>query len=520
MDTDEVDVGSPAALYQVVLEPQVRVSGQGVALLLVVLECSRRQPELPRRLAAAALAGAACVALVNLSAVAGRVASSSVPLEEVVWYLGGVGRPSGHVTDLNAAGSYFLLMALTGIGLTFAGGRRLAYAGAPLSLAAGASFWLAGSRTAVAAALIVCAGALTWRCRKPKSTRRRRIVLGAAGAGGRGPPHRRAVGLPGAGRPRRRAHERSHPRRFRRDEPEDVGHRPAVRGRRRTLLRHVRAFHGPVHPGPRARECAQQFPPDRRGARAGRLSWLPGASDRGRATGARRAAVPRQPSGAVARRRERRCRRVPRDVPRGASPADARDGLSVLDHDRCGRGARAAAVRPRPTVSLRRCVATGVAISLFFVGTADPRVDAAVRDAAARRDARSGAFAWEIEPGAGRRFRWIGPRAAFFIPGSEEVVPLPLRAPHASRGRPVTVDVAVGGKHIARIPLFHGDWVELPLRLPVSGGWYGIHRVELGVDPPWPPEERQNGDGRTLGIMVGKVASRSDGAALPRQNSV
>ena len=477
---------------------------EGVALLLVVLECSRRQPELPRRLAVAALAGAACVALVNLSAVAARVASSSVPLEEVVWYIGGVGRPSGHVTDLNAAGSYFLLMALTGIGLTFAGGRRLAYAGAPLSLAAGASFWLAGSRTAVAAALIVCAGALTWRCRKPKSTRRRRIILGAAVLA--------AVALPiavlwaypgrggldgaltsarirvdfvatslrmwatdplfgvGAGRYYGMSERFMGP--FIQDLGRENAHNNFLQIGAELGLVGFLGFLGLLIAGARPVRDALRFrdsPPEPllAGASAGVAAYLVTC-----------------------------LAGHPLLTPETAYPFWIMTGAVVALAQR----------RSAPsTVSLRRCVATGVAISLFFVGTADPRVDAAVRDAAARRDARSGAFAWEIEPGAGRRFRWIGPRAAFFIPGSEEVVPLPLRAPHASRGRPVTVDVAVDGKHVARIPLFHGAWVELPLRLPVSGGWYGIHRVELGVDPPWPPEERQNGDGRTLGIMVGNV---------------
>ena len=483
---------------------------EGVTLFLVILDCSRRRPDFPRRLVVASLTGAGCVALVNLSAVVDRVVSSSVPMEEVVWYLGGVGRPSGHVADVNAAGSYFLLMAMTGIGLTLAGGRRLSYYAGLLSLALGAAFWLAGSRTAVAAALIVCVGALTRSGWRLKPTRGRRATLAAAalvavvlpiavlwaypgrdGAGGALTSARIRVDFVATGL-----------RMWATDPIFGVG-----AGR---YYGTSERFMGPCIKDlwrENAHNNVLQI-----GAELGLLGFvgfvgLLVAGARSVRDALRTRAGPPEPllagaSAGIAAYLVTCLAGHPLLTPETAYPFWILGGVTVaLAHRRSDAS----------TVPARRYVITGVGISLFFVGTADVRVDEAVRDAAARQDARFGAFAWEIDPDAGRRFRWIGPRAAFFIPGNEQIVSIPLRAPHAGRDRLVTVDVAVDGSRIARLPFFHDHWVQVPLMLPASGGWHGIHRVALAVDPPWPPGERQNGDGRTLGVMVGKIETDSPG---------
>ena len=484
---------------------------EGVTLFLVILDCSRRRPDLPRRLVVASLAGAACVALVTLSAVVDRVVSSSVPMEEVAWYLGGVGRPSSHVADVNAVGSYFLLMALTGIGLTLAGGRRLAYCGGLLSLAVGAAFWLAGSRTAVAAALIVSVGALTRSGWRPKPTRGRRpgtaagaallavvlfiIVLwaypGRDGAAGALTSARIRVDFVatsfrmwatdpifgvGAGRYYGSSERFMGP--FIRDLWRENAHNNLLQIGAELGLLGLLGFVGLLVAGARSVRDALRIrggPPEPllAGASAGIAGYLVTC-----------------------------LAGHPLLTPETAYPFWIVGGVAVaLAHRRSVAS----------TVPARSYVIAAVGISWFFVGTADVRVDEAVRDAAARQDARFGAFAWEIDPDAGRRFRWTGPRAAFFIPGDEYAVPIPLRVPHASRDRLVTVDVAVDGARIARIPFFHDHWVQVPLMLPASGGWYGIHRVALTVAPPWPPGDRQNGDGRTLGVMVGKIEAASPG---------
>ena len=117
-------------------------------------------------------------------------------------------------------------------------------------------------------------------------------------------------------------------------------------------------------------------------------------------------------------------------------------------------------------------------------------------------DLRGGTYAWETERD-GPRFRWSGPRATFLAPGAARAVRVPLRALHASPDRPVTVTVALGGQPVARVPLFDSNWSELALQIvPVPRG---PHRLELTVDPPWPPRERRDGDGRTLGVKVGVI---------------
>ena len=478
---------------------------EGAALLLVILECSHRHPDLPRRLAIASLAGAACVAIVNLSTIVADVLAAGEPIEELIWHFGGVGRRPGHVADVNAAGSYFLMVALTGIGLTFAGGRRLVYGGALLTLAAGTAFWLAGSRAALAAALIVCVGALTWWGWKLKPTRRRRAILGAAvvitvvlpiavlwaypgreGVDGALTSARIRIDFVatslrmwatdplfgvGAGRYYGMSERFMGP--FIQDLWRENAHNNFLQIGAELGVVGLAGFVGLLIAGARpVRDVlrARAGPPEALlvGASAGVAAYLVTC-----------------------------LAGHPLLTPETAYPFWIVTALAVA----------LARQRSAPsTVSARRYAVTAVAIGLFFVGTLPSRIDAVVRDAAARQDARFGAFEWETEPDEGRRFRWIGPRAAFFVPGSEDVLRLPLRALHAGRGRPVTVDVAVGGQRIARVPFFNDRWIEVPLRLPVSGGWYGMHRVALVVDSPWLPGERQNGDARTLGVMVGEIA--------------
>ena len=477
---------------------------EGVALFLLILHCSRRDPDLPRRLAVASLAGAAGAAAVNLSAVVERVVSSGAPMEELVWYLGGVGRPSSHIADVNAAGSYFLLMTLTGIGLTLAGGRRFAYSGALLSLAVGTAFWLSGSRTAVAAALIVCVGSLLRSAWRRKPIRSRRATLAAAallavvlpvavlwaypgrdGVDGALTSARIRVAFVatslsmwgtdplfgvGAGRYYGTSERFMDP--FIQDLWRENAHNNFLQVGAELGVLGLAGFVGLLVTGTRSvhdalRTRAGPTEPLLAGAAAGITAYLVTC-----------------------------LAGHPLLTPETAYPFWIVGGVAVaLAH-------RRAFAFP---ASSRRSVVTALGIGLFFVGTADVRVDEAVRDAAARQDARFGAFAWETDHAAARRFRWIGPRAAFFVPGDGQPVRIPLRAPHARRDRPVAVDVAVNGTRIARLPVFHDHWVQVPLLLPASGGWYGIHRVAFTVDPPWPPGERRNGDGRTLGVMVGEI---------------
>ena len=478
---------------------------EGVGLFLVILGCSRRRPELPGRLAVASLAGATVVANVNLAAVFARVWASSVPIEELAWYWGGVGRPSGHVTDVNAAGSYFLMMTLTGAGLAAGCRRGLVYACALLTLAIGASLWLAGSRAAVAAALILGLGAAARRIGTRWPTIRYRAMLAGVALAVVVLPIAMVAAYPGRGGVDKAVESgrirvefvATSLRMWSTDPVFGVG-----AGRYYGLSDQ---FMGPYIQSLWRENAHNNFL--QIGAELGALGfagtvWLLIAGGR-RVRQALRARAGRPApllvgAGAGLAAYLLTCLAGhPLLVPETAYPFWIVSGLAVaLAH-------RELAPPPAPG---RRYFATGAAIVLFLIATLPFRVDAAVRGLASDQDARFGAFHWEVDAADGRRFRWIGPRALFFVPGDDDrTLRLPLRALHADRGRPVNVDIAVDGHPVARLPLLNDDWVELPLRLPGSGGWNGVHRIDLAVDPPWPPGERQNGDGRTLGVQVGEI---------------
>ena len=70
----------------------------------------------------------------------------------------------------------------------------------------------------------------------------------------------------------------------------------------------------------------------------------------------------------------------------------------------------------------------------------------------------------------------------------------------------VTVDVAVGGRHVRRVPLLDSRWVEIPLGLAAPDPAREHHRIELRVMPPWTPHARRDGDERTLGVQIGELS--------------
>ena len=121
-------------------------------------------------------------------------------------------------------------------------------------------------------------------------------------------------------------------------------------------------------------------------------------------------------------------------------------------------------------------------------------------------DGLKGVYALEAQGHDGTPYRWTGPRAAFFAPGDAYLARIPLRAPHSMPGRRVTVDVAIDGRPVMRVPMFPPDWIEVAVPLAGPRSDRALARIDLIVDPPWRPHERGNGDPRTLGVMVGKIA--------------
>lgn len=494
---------------------------EGAALVLVILAWRRRRPALPRRLALATLAGAAAAAAVNFGALAAETLAAERPGALLLSYLGGR-RLAVHVADFNASGSYFLMAALVGLGLTLREpAARTARAYGLATLAAGAACWLAGSRTALAAALLAAFAAAAWRLPSCSASGRRRALAGLAAAA--------LVTVPLAmlaAFPERTRHARG----------------SGVGAAWEMAARSVSYRVGIVDAGLRAWSTAPLL-----GVGAGRYYDLSGQF-----------AEPDLPARFRRENAHNNFLQVAAEL--GAAGLAAFLGLLAAGGCRVWRAARSTAARepllagagagaaaflvtclaghpllvaeaaypfwivfglllalahgrlPAARAPARRPILTP-AIVLIVAATVPLRVAAAARgmtfdDTPAAVDVlRSGLFDWELEHATGRRFRWTGAHATTFVPGAAQTVRIVLRALHAGPdGGPVVVDVALGGRPVRRVSLFDRRWVEVTLH-PVPGHpAAALQRIDLRVTPPWKARERRNGDARTLGVQIRELA--------------
>lgn len=501
---------------------------EGVALVLVILAWGRCAPALARRLAVATLSGAVAAGVVNLTAMAAAVLTDERSGAALLSYLGG-SRLAAHISDVNATGSYFLMTTLVGVGLTFARrGARLPAGAATLT--AGAAFWLAGSRAALFTAACVGYAAAASRlvARRPDRWRLAaagvvlaafitvplaifaaypgRIVetiekldmdvarLGAA----------RAVYDAGAWVVVNRADFALTSLRMWATEPVfgvGVGRYLPLSSQFMppVLLAHYSS-------GENAHNNFLQVAAEFGAAGAAALVWLLGVTGlhAWRAAWARPGAPLLVGASYGAAAFLATCLvGHPLLVPETAYPFWIVLGLLLL----LARG------RPPSAAGHRRRQAVVTAAVLVVAASTPFRVDAARRGLAfgatpsASDATRSGLFDWETDPKSGRRFRWAGCCSAFLIPAGARGVNVPLRALHAGRGKGVvTVDVAVGGRHVRRVPLLDSRWVEIPLGLAAPDPAREHHRIELRVMPPWLPHARRDGDDRTLGVQIGELS--------------
>ncbi len=125
-------------------------------------------------------------------------------------------------------------------------------------------------------------------------------------------------------------------------------------------------------------------------------------------------------------------------------------------------------------------------------------------------DVGRGFHEWETDT-QGRRFRWTTDWAMFYVPTGVRIVDLPLRAWALARSRPTTVQVEVNGKVTNLLTLVNTEWTTLRLKLPAAAPdryW----RVDLRVDPALRPDEvdSQLTDDRVLGVRVGEIQLMRD----------
>jgi O-antigen ligase/polysaccharide polymerase Wzy-like membrane protein len=126
---------------------------EGMALLVYVLRYARTSADFTRHLVIMLVVGAVATAVLTLVAVAGDFAATRQPEISVLDFFAR-GRWSGHISDVNAAGSYFAMMAFLALGLGLNDREwRSAWlaTGGVLLL----TMLMTGSRTAVAAAGLV-----------------------------------------------------------------------------------------------------------------------------------------------------------------------------------------------------------------------------------------------------------------------------------------------------------------------------------------------------------------------------
>lgn len=121
-----------------------------------------------------------------------------------------------------------------------------------------------------------------------------------------------------------------------------------------------------------------------------------------------------------------------------------------------------------------------------------------------------GFYAWEGDAGAGR-MRWTSPSAGFFVPAHTSEVEIPMRAPFSERrSKPSIVSIAIDGQVFHRVAVTNGDVFTLHLRVPAPPvPATQPRRLDIITNPPWSPADvLGTHDSRVLGVQVGDVITR------------
>jgi O-antigen ligase len=131
---------------------------EGLALAAATVELFRRRPALATELPAALAAGGAAAGLASVLLWRGLGPAALIAQQDGP----GAYRVAAHVADVNAAGSYFVMLFALTLGMA---GRERSARRLPWVLAAvmcGVGLWLTRSRTALAAAALVIPAAIVW----------------------------------------------------------------------------------------------------------------------------------------------------------------------------------------------------------------------------------------------------------------------------------------------------------------------------------------------------------------------
>jgi hypothetical protein len=146
-------------------------------------------------------------------------------------------------------------------------------------------------------------------------------------------------------------------------------------------------------------------------------------------------------------------------------------GTSTPDADKSVAAPSSGGLRPRA----RRRAILGLALAAFAAGLGY------LRDPPWLLATTSGVGRWETAAD-GRRFRWIGGHASFFIPSTAHAAEIPLRTTFDAPGDwPVAVTIDLDDRPADRIVLSDGAWREAVVRLPLPGQ-RRVRRIDIRVD--------------------------------------
>jgi O-antigen ligase len=143
-------------------------------------------------------------------------------------------------------------------------------------------------------------------------------------------------------------------------------------------------------------------------------------------------------------------------------------------------------------------------VGILLVLSIPVRVQTAARNTSFSR-VSYGFHDWEVD-NRGQRFRWTTDRATFYVPTGVRTVEIPLRAWNPAGWRSTSVDVDVNGRRMNQLDLDHSSWTAVVLRLPPRAPdryW----RIDMRVDPTGRPNRinPRLTDDRLLGVRVGEI---------------
>jgi O-antigen ligase len=476
------------------------LEGFGLAAATIVL--FRQRPSLSVTLPAALTASAA------VAGTFGVLIWRGIGSARVLERYGHLGyRISAHVTDVNAAGSYFAMMVCLALGMALRdrGYRRAAWCA--LAGASGAGLWLSESRSAMAAIGIVTAIAATWALTSRFPVRTRTAALAAV-----------LIAALGAGAVRARLLENDPTYR-------GAGFREQFYA---TSMRMIAAqpLFG-IGEGQYYRSSPLFLSPQ--------LAWTYGAENAhnaflqiGGELGLVGFSLFAFWIGAAVSRTARSLARVERDgrLLGCASGVMVFLGTCLTGHPLLigevaypfwmlfglTAGLASSALLNDPATAERSLFNRATPRAWWLPAAAAAAILIGVPVSAARgavappeSQAVDGFYRWEtLEDGT--RFRWTSRYASIFVPADVTRVEIPIRLPTDGRTiRPMGIEVMTAGVDRGRT-MVDATWAIVSLRLPDAVPPTQFNRIDLTVDHVWQPALYIAGsaDMRAVGVQVGE----------------